>query len=111
MSSPHAALPTMFPPLTRPRSPGLAALIGFLTGGIGLAIYFRSLPDLFPVEVVATIVVVGSLIAGVELLEAWRLAAIPAAIVGASYGFWRAQSSNRRRATSIVPAVAVGSAD
>jgi hypothetical protein len=110
MSSPHAALTTMFPPLTRPKNPGLAAVIGFLTGGIGLAIYFRSLRDLFPVELVAMIVIVGSAIAGVEPVEAWRWAGIPAAIVGASYCFWRAQSSNRRLAASIVPSVAVGSA-
>jgi hypothetical protein len=35
----------------------------------------------------------------------------PAALIGAlSGGIWRAQSSNRRRAALVVPAVAVGSA-
>jgi len=39
------------PALKTRKSPVLAALIGVLTGGVGLAIYFWSLRDLFPVEV------------------------------------------------------------
>jgi hypothetical protein len=98
------------PPLAKPKSPGLAALIGFLTGGIGLAIYFRSLLDLLPVELVGTVVVIGALITGVEPVHALNVAAIAAAIVGGSYGFWRAQSSNRRLAAPSVPAGVVRSA-
>jgi len=37
------------------------------------------------------------------------LAEIVAPVVGGLYGFWRAQSSNRRLAASIMPAAAVGS--
>ena len=106
MTAPHAVL-KKFPPLGKPKSPGLAALIGVLTGGIGLAIYFRSLRDLFPVEVAVWLVAVGSLAAGIDPLH---LAEIVAPVVGGLYGFWRAQSSNRRLAASIMPAVAVGSA-
>ena len=106
MTAPHAVL-KKFPPLAKPKSPGLAALIGALTGGIGLAIYFRSLRDLFPVDVASGLVAVASLAAGVDPLH---VAEIVAPVVGAVYGFWRAQSSNRRLAAPVVPAVAVGSA-
>ena len=44
------AIPTMFPPLHARKHPGLAAVVGVVTGGLGLAVYFRSLRDLFPVE-------------------------------------------------------------
>lgn len=101
------ALLERFPPLGKPKNPGLAALVGVLTGGIGLAIYFRSLRDLFPVEVAAALVIAGSLIAGTDPL---RLASVVAPIMGALYGFCRAQSSNRRLAAPSMPAVAVGSA-
>jgi hypothetical protein len=92
------------PPLAKPKSPGLAALIGVLTGGIGLAVYFRSIRDLFPVEVAVGISVIGSLAFGVNPL---RVGQIVAPVAGGLYGYWRAQSSNRRLA---IPAAAVGSA-
>jgi hypothetical protein len=105
MSAAHAVL-EKFPPLGKPKSPGLAALIGALTGGIGLAIYFGSLRDLFPVDVTGCLVAIGSLAAGVDPLQ---VVEIVAPVVGGVYGFWRAQSSNRRLAAPILPAVAVGS--
>jgi hypothetical protein len=86
------------PPLAKPKHPGLAALIGVLTGGIGLAIYFWSLRDLLPVELVGMLIIAASLIGGVEPLDAVNVAAIPAAMLGGSYGYWRAASSNRRLA-------------
>ena len=104
------ALQTMLdkhlPPLKRPKYPGLAALIGILTGGIGLAIYFRSVRDLFPVEVAGGLIVVASLVAGKDPL---LLASFVAPVVGGLYGFWRAQSSNRRLGASTVPDDLVGS--
>jgi hypothetical protein len=93
------------PVLKKPKSPGLSALIGVLTGGVGLAIYFRSLPDLFPVELTVGLVLVGSLIAGADPLQVAPFVAVP---VGGLYGFWRAQTSNRRLAVSMEPAVALG---
>jgi hypothetical protein len=106
MAARHAVLKT-FPPLTKRKSPGLAALIGVLTGGIGLAIYFRSLRDMFPVELTVGLVVFASLAAEADPL---RVAGVVAPVVGGLYGFWRAQSSNRRRTASITPVVAAGSA-
>jgi len=94
-----------FPPLTGPKRPGLAAIIDVLFGGVGLAIYFRSLRDLLPLEVVTILVIVGSAITGVPLLDTLSVVATPAAIFGGSYGYWRADSSNRRL---IAPRVAAG---
>jgi hypothetical protein len=105
MTMPHAILPTL-PPLRERKHPGLAALIGALTGGLGLAIYFKSLRDLLPVEVAGGLVMVGSLVAGADPLSVVPYV-VP--VVGGLYGFFRAHSSNRRRAALVVPAMAVGS--
>jgi len=53
---------------------------------------------------------VGSAIAGVPLLDALSVAATPAAIFGGSYGYWRADSSNRRLTAPSVVGGLVGSA-
>jgi hypothetical protein len=98
------------PPLAKPKRPGLAAVIGVLFGGVGLAIYFRSLRDLLPLEVVSILVIAGSAIAGVPPLDVLRVVAMPAAIFGGSYGYWRAYSSNRRRTAPRVAGGLVGSA-
>jgi hypothetical protein len=94
-----------FPPLRERKHPGLAALIGAVTGGIGLAIYFKSLRDLLPVELAGALVMLGSLTAGVEPL---RVAEFVAPVVGALYGLLRARSSNRLFALG-GPAMAAGS--
>jgi len=99
--------PPFLPVLGRRKRLGLAAVIGFLTGGIGLALYFRSIRDLFPVEVAVGLALVSSIVAGVNPLY---IEVTVAAVVGGLYGFLRAQSSNRRLAASLVPAAAVGSA-
>ncbi len=106
MTALQAILNKHLPPLKRPKHPGLAALFGILTGGIGLAIYFRSVRDLFPVEVAAGLTILGSLAAGSDPL---LVASYVAPIVGGLYGFWRAQSSNRRLGASTVPDDLVGS--
>lgn len=105
MTTPRTVL-TKFPPLRDRKHPGLAALIGAVTGGIGLAIYFKSLRDLLPVELAGALVLLGSLTAGVEPLQ---VAQFVLPVVGGLYGLLRAQSSNRRRAALGAPAVAVGS--
>ena len=99
------AILTQFPPLHAHKHPGLAALVGVVTGGFGLAIYFRSLRDLLPVELAAVLVVLGSVTAGAQPL---RVAEFVVPVVGGSYGLLRARSSNRRRATPGTPAVAAG---
>jgi hypothetical protein len=98
---------TKFPPLRKHRQPGLAALIGAVTGGIGLAIYFNSLRDLLPVEAAGGLVLLGSLTAGVE---PFQVAPFVVPAVGGLYGFLRARSSNRRPAAVVAPAMAAGSA-
>jgi hypothetical protein len=98
---------TTFPPLHEHKHPGIAALIGAVTGGLGLAIYFKSLRDLLPVELAGGLVLLGSLTAGVE---PFRVAQFVVPAVGALYGLLRARSSNRRRATLVAPAMAAGSA-
>jgi len=104
MTIPHAVV-TTFPPLHARKHPGLAALVGAVTGGLGLAIYFKSLRDLFPVELAGALVMLGSLTAGWEPLQVAQFA-MP--VVGGLYGPFRARNSNRRRATLSRPAVAVG---
>src|SRR3954469_21540836 len=101
------AVLTEFPPLHARKHPGVAALIGAVTGGLGLAIYFKSLRDLFPVEVAGALVMLGSLTTGIEPL---RVAEFVVPVVGGLYGLLRARSSNRRRVTLGMCAVADGTA-
>jgi hypothetical protein len=83
------------PPLGADKNVGLATVIGILTGGIGLALYFRSLRDFVPVDLTAALVMVGALAFGAN---PFAVAAIAGPVIGGLYGWWRAQSSNRRRA-------------
>ena len=98
---------TTFPPLREHRHPGLAALIGAVTGGIGLAIYFKSLRDLLPLELAGGAVLLGSLITGDE---PFRVAELVLPAVGAVYGGVRAWSSNQRRAAFPARPLVAGSA-
>ena len=91
----HAFLNRQLPPLAADKSARIATVIGILTGGIGLAIYFRSLRDFVPVDLTAALVMVGALAFGASPFE---VAAIAGPVIGGLYGWWRAQSSNRRRA-------------
>jgi hypothetical protein len=73
-------------PTLRRTSPQWAAAIGFVFGGIGLAIYFRSFVDFIaPIAIaIVAIILVGEV--------GWLAGAIIAAI----YGFSRSHDSNRR---------------
>jgi hypothetical protein len=67
------------PPVTG-KSPGLACVLGFLFGGIGLAIYFRNVVDaFFP----AAIAVLATALIGVD--AGWSAGALVAAL----YGYFR----------------------
>jgi hypothetical protein len=93
------ALPT----LRKPKKPGAAAAIGFLFGGIGLGLYFRSFIDfLLPLAAAFALVLTSSAL-GSKLTSVGWLGG--AALVGV-YGFFRAQDSNKRLAVP-VPAPAV----
>ena len=67
------------PPVSE-KSPGLACVLGFLFGGIGLAIYFRNVVDLiFPVA----IAVLATVLIGAD--AGWFAGALLAAL----YGYYR----------------------
>ena len=78
-------------PLRGPKNTNLACAIGFLFGGVGLAIYFRSVVDLFvPIAITIAGVVAYSALGGFG----WFVGAVIAAL----YGDYRAQTSNQRQA-------------
>jgi hypothetical protein len=79
----------MLPVLKDNKDPGKAAVIGFVTGGIGLCIYFRSFIDaLVPVVYLAVVI-------GFE--QAAAFGPLLGAIVSGVYGYARVQNSNARR--------------
>ena len=81
-----SAIMNKLPPLTKRVSPGLACVLGFAFGGIGLAIYFLSAVDLFlPLGITIAVTYVfgdAGLLAG--------------AVMAALYGYFRAMDSNAR---------------
>jgi hypothetical protein len=89
---------SMLPPLGRPVRSWLAALLGFLFSGFGIALYFRKLPDV--VVGIAFLVPLGFASSGREAAPgesgtiAWWYW-IFAALAG-MYGLLRAESANRR---------------
>ena len=79
------------PPLLKERNPRVAALVGFLFGGIGLGIYFRTFVDFalpFLFSFVALMIlgpVIGDLGKG-----AWLIVGA----IGSVYGYYRTITSN-----------------
>lgn len=72
------------PPLSTERNPNVACLVGFLFGGIGIGIYFRSFVDF--------VLLLGTVIAlTVTLGEIGYLGGM---VVAALYGYFRVLSSN-----------------
>jgi hypothetical protein len=82
-----------FPVLSRKLSPSASCGIGFLFGAIGLAIYFRSVLDLFAplVFYVALVLLHPNPVAG------W----LAGALLAGAYGFLRAIDSNERLAAQV----------
>lgn len=71
-------------PPVRGKSAGVACIIGFVFGGIGLAVYFRSVVDaFFPLGVALALMFV----AGADI--GW----LAGAVVAALYGYFRVQTS------------------
>jgi hypothetical protein len=74
-------------PSVRGKSAAVACIVGFLFGGIGLAVYFRNVVDLFfPVAVAFAASLVIGLNAG------WLAGAVLAAL----YGYFRVQLSEQQ---------------
>jgi hypothetical protein len=83
----------IIPPISRRTRPNLATAIGLVAGGIGLAIYFRTIIDLVvPVAVAIAI----QLIVVKEMGSDVQLGWLAGAIIAALYGFLRSQTSNTR---------------
>jgi hypothetical protein len=79
----------ILPVLKDNKDPGKAAVIGFVTGGIGLCIYFRSFIDaLVPVVYLAVVI---------SFEQAAAFGPLLGAIVSGVYGYARVQNSNARR--------------
>jgi len=74
------------PAIGRSTNPNLAAIFGFLLGGVALGIYFRSFIDfIVPIGIaILLVLLVGDI--------AW----IGGAIVASVWGFFRSQESNER---------------
>ena len=82
-----------FPPLSKVRSPNLAAALGFAFGGIGLGIYLRSFIDfLCPIGIVIVVSTVSTGVADLEPLVGF----LAGAIVAAMWGYFRVVNSNGR---------------
>jgi hypothetical protein len=76
------------------KSPGAAAALGFLFGGIGLGIYLRSFVDcLFPLALVIAASVVST---GFAQLDP-QIGLLAGSIVASLWGYFRVENSNRRR--------------
>ena len=85
-------------PVGRDTHPNLACVIGFLFGGVGLAIYFRTVIDLVvPVAIV--------LFSFVSLQAVGAFGWLAGAIVAALYGYHRAATSNANRAAAAHPSM------
>jgi len=81
------------PTLRKHKSENVAAIVGFLFGGIGLALYFWSIIDLlFPVVVA---IALGIVLKG----GGWLIGAIFASF----YGWFRARSSNESLDKAAMP--------
>jgi hypothetical protein len=86
--------PSYLPSAHKQRSPVTAAIIGFLFGGIGLALYFKSVLDLLiPVGFAAATVALAAAISAPS--SAGYLAGC---MIAARWGYYRARQSNARLA-------------
>lgn len=86
------SLMRLLPPLRTRKNPTIAAIVGFVFGGIGIAIYCASLPDVF-VCVLWVFLIVATLPADVFSLG---LPYIVAVLGTAVYGYFRVSASNAR---------------
>jgi hypothetical protein len=80
------------PPLRRTTNANIACLVGLLTGGLGLAVYFRSVVD-FAVPVAVAVA---------ATLWLGDFGVLGGAVLAGIYGFARSTNSNERLAQAAV---------
>jgi hypothetical protein len=81
----------LLPVLKKRKNPTIALIVGFLAGGIGLAIYFRKVIDFFiPLFAVIVIEILHTQFQGQGFIYV-----LAGAVVAAAYGYLRAMYSNQ----------------
>jgi hypothetical protein len=91
--------PERMQPLRKEHKPANAAIIGFLFGGIGLGLYFKSVTDfLVPVGFA-----VATAIAAAVTTSQAGLGVLSGALIAARWGYYRARQSNARLAAATIP--------
>ena len=81
------------PPLKKEKNPGLASVLGFFFGGIGLGLYFLSFIDfLIPIG----ITILATILLSVVNTELGFIGVLGGAIVASLWGYFRVLNSNER---------------
>lgn len=84
------------------KNENIAAAVGFLFGGIGLGIYFRSFIDVvIPIVTFVVLTYISQTAADIATTYSWLAGAIFASL----YGYARVRNSNARLAKALGPAV------
>lgn len=92
--------PERMRPLRKECKPANAAIIGFLFGGIGLGLYFKSVIDfLIPVGFTVATAIAAAMTTGQA-----GLGFLSGAMIAARWGYYRARQSNARLAAATAPA-------
>lgn len=88
------------PVLQKQKSPGLASVLGFVFGGIGLGLYFLSFVDfIIPIG----IAILATIVLGVVDTDLGWAGYLGGAIVSSLWGYFRALNSNARLADHEIP--------
>ena len=91
----HALLDNL-PPINGRRSPNLAALLGFVLGGLALGLYFLSFIDfLIPVGISIVATLLATKLGGLD----GYVGLLAGALIAAFWGYFRAANSNKRQPT------------
>jgi hypothetical protein len=87
--------PKWLPPPRKQRSPAAAAIVGFLFGGIGLGLYFRSVVD-FVIPVLFSLASVAVSLAVGDATISGKPGFLVGALIAARWGYCRAHHKNAR---------------
>jgi hypothetical protein len=92
--------PERMQPLRKEHKPVNAAIIGFLFGGIGLGLYFKSWID-FLAPIAFT---VATAVAAAMTTQQTGLGVLSGCLIAARWGYYRARQSNARLTAAAAPA-------